>query len=136
MITLIHEQRQTALPDATASGDELWLDAGQIEQATGWAWKPQGLCHGDRCVPFRATEAALVRDARLNLAALWRRTGQPVVHDAASRAWVFGTGAEQRSAALASLDAPDFELPDLDGRMHRLSDYRGRKVFLTTWASW
>lgn len=26
--------------------------------------------------------------------------------------------------------APDFELPDQDGVMHRLSDYRGRKVVL------
>ena len=32
--------------------------------------------------------------------------------------------------------APDFALPDLSGRVHRLSDYRGQKVFLTTWASW
>ncbi|TAK76433.1 MAG: redoxin domain-containing protein [Dehalococcoidia bacterium] len=34
------------------------------------------------------------------------------------------------------LDAPDFELPDLDGRMHRLSDRRGKKVVLALWASW
>jgi hypothetical protein len=27
-------------------------------------------------------------------------------------------------------------LPDLDGKMHRLSDYRGQKVFLLAWASW
>ena len=30
----------------------------------------------------------------------------------------------------------DFELPDLDGKLHRLSDYRGQKVLLVTWASW
>ena len=27
-------------------------------------------------------------------------------------------------------------LPDLAGRPHRLSDLRGRRVFLATWASW
>jgi len=32
--------------------------------------------------------------------------------------------------------APDFALPDLADRVHRLSDYRGRKVLLVTWASW
>ena len=137
MITLLHEQRATQWADAAADGDALWLDGPAIEQATGWAWKPEGLCHGDRCVPLPpATKHELVRDGRLNLAAMWRRSGQPVVHDAASRTWVLGTGAEQRGAALASLQAPDFELPDLDGRMHRLSQYRGRKVFLATWASW
>ncbi|MGI9659669.1 MAG: peroxiredoxin family protein [Gaiellaceae bacterium] len=32
--------------------------------------------------------------------------------------------------------APDFALPDLDGVEHRLSDFRGRKVILLSWASW
>lgn len=30
----------------------------------------------------------------------------------------------------------DFELVDLDGNTHRLSDYRGQVVFLNFWASW
>jgi peroxiredoxin len=30
--------------------------------------------------------------------------------------------------------APDFELPDLDGALHRLSDYRGRIVVLNFWS--
>jgi hypothetical protein len=77
-----------------------------------------------------------VRDGRLNIAAMWRRSGQPVVHDTAARTWVLGSGALQRGAALATLQAPDFELPDLQGRLHRLSQYRGRKVLLATWASW
>jgi hypothetical protein len=84
----------------------------------------------------RGAVSELVRDDRLDLAAMWRRSGQPVVHDAASRTWVLGTGAAQRSSALATLQAPDFTLPDLEGRMHTLSSYRGRKVFLATWASW
>jgi len=32
--------------------------------------------------------------------------------------------------------APDFELPDLDGQLHRLSDYRGKVVILNFWATW
>lgn len=138
MITLIHEQRQTKWPDAVAQGDELWLDAAAIEQATGWTWKPEGLCRGDLCVPLppHADEGSVVRDGRLNLAAMWRRSGQPVVHDAAARTWVLGTGSARRGAELATLQAPDFALPDLDGREHRLSSNRGRKVFLATWASW
>lgn len=138
MITVLHEQRETRWPDAAAVGDELWLDGPAIEQATGWAWKPEGLCHGDVCVPLppRAAQGEFVRDGCLNLAAMWRRSGQPVVHDAASRTWVLGTGAPQRSAAMATLEAPDFALPDLDGHLHTLSSYRGRKVFLATWASW
>jgi len=32
--------------------------------------------------------------------------------------------------------APDFELADLDGHMHRLSDHRGAVVLLNFWATW
>ena len=32
--------------------------------------------------------------------------------------------------------APDFALPDLDGKPHRLSDYRGKVVLVNFWATW
>ncbi|NNM63460.1 MAG: TlpA family protein disulfide reductase [Burkholderiales bacterium] len=31
---------------------------------------------------------------------------------------------------------PNFTLPDLDGKPHRLSDYRGRVVLVNFWATW
>ena len=31
---------------------------------------------------------------------------------------------------------PDFELPRLDGKLGKLSAYRGKKVFLFNFASW
>ncbi len=32
--------------------------------------------------------------------------------------------------------APDFALPDLAGKEHRLSDYRGKDVLIVFWATW
>lgn len=32
--------------------------------------------------------------------------------------------------------APDFALTDLDGKLHRLSDHRGKVVLLNFWATW
>jgi peroxiredoxin len=32
--------------------------------------------------------------------------------------------------------APDFSLSDMDGKIHKLSDYRGKAVLLNFWASW
>ena len=32
--------------------------------------------------------------------------------------------------------APALDLPDLQGNMHALADYRGRRVLLNFWASW
>jgi peroxiredoxin len=34
------------------------------------------------------------------------------------------------------MTAPDFSLPDLQGKTQRLSDYRGKVVFLNFWATW
>ena len=70
-----------------------------------------------------------------NLTASARLTGQPVAHDAVHSTWYFGVRSDQRQQ-LASLEAPDFTLPDIDGNPHSLSDFRGKKVFLVTWASW
>ncbi len=33
-------------------------------------------------------------------------------------------------------DAPDFEVTDLNGEVHRLSDYKGQGVFLNFWGTW
>jgi hypothetical protein len=137
MVTVIHEARETEIAAARADGDALWLSSADVHRATGWTLTPEGLCHGDSCVPApRGREAEVVRGDEVDLAAFWRHAGHPVVRDGAGRAWVLGTGARQRAHALRSLEAPDFTLPDLEGRRHALSDYRGRKVFLVTWASW
>ena len=135
MIRVLHESRDTALPDAMIAGEALWLERADVERATGWSWKPQGLCREDTCIPL-PRGASLANGDKLDLAAFWRHAGWPIVHDAASQLWVLGEGAARRAGELLSLQAPDFELPDIDGNLHRLSDYRGRRVFLATWASW
>jgi hypothetical protein len=138
-IDVIYNDRITHLDGAKAEGDNLWLSAADLTHASGWELKPEGACLGDVCVAIPpAREAQFVRDAggTFNLATFARHLGQPVVHDDANGVWYFGAAAAARRASLASLEAPDFELPDLDGKMHKLSDYRGKKVLLAAWASW
>lgn len=134
---IVHESRDNTVPHARAEGGSLWLARPDVELATGWVWKPEGLCHGETCIPLPPrADPPIVDGDLLNVAALWRYLGWPVVHDTTSQLWVLGEGASRRADVLTSLHAPDFELPDLDGHLHRLSDYRGRRVLLATWASW
>jgi len=48
-------------------------------------------------------------------------------------------GATAHAAELKAVDAPPpsaLELSDISGRVHRLSDYRGRVVLVNFWATW
>ena len=138
-IDIIYKDRVSEIGAAKPEGDSLWLSNEDLTRASGWQLKPEGACIGDVCVPIPPARAAeFVRDdgGTFNLATLARHLGEPVVHDDVNGVWYFGEGAATRRATLASLQAPDFELPDLDGKTHRLSDYRGKKVLLAAWASW
>lgn len=75
-------------------------------------------------------------DQPTNISAQWRAHQRPVLSDVSQQVWSLGASAQETEQALQTLQAPDFTLPDLDGQPHSLSDFRGKKVFLTTWASW
>jgi hypothetical protein len=111
----------------------LRVSPGDAEAITGWTLKLEGMCRDELCVPLGDETR---RDGKVDIAAFWRILGHPIVSDTGGEVWVLGTAADSRKAALTGLEAPDFALPDLSGVQHRLSELRGQKVFLTTWASW
>ena len=132
MATLLFDGRETTV-DAP-SGDALWLDASRLEAATGFHLEPQGFCRGELCVPVPRGEAARFRaGGRANVLALAQQLRRPVVRDDAHG--VISVGPEPGSR-LAGAEAPDFTLPDFEGRQHSLSQYRGKKVLILSWASW
>ena len=137
MAILITDTTETVLPDVRVEGERLWLSSSELEAATGWSSRPEGFCQGSVCVPVPAgREREFLRGDQTDAAMLWRHLGQPLEHSADGGTWVFGTAAADRAAALRSLEAPDFSLPDRTGRRHSLSEHRGKKVLLVSWASW
>ena len=135
--TIIYDGEASQVAGASAQADDLWISLEDLSSVTGWELKPQGFCRDEVCVPIPAgRESGFVADKRVNLAALGRLLGQPTVHDDGNAVWFFGEPVGKWRDDLLSLKAPDFALPDLDGRMHRLSEYAGRKVLLLSWASW
>ena len=137
-VTIIYRDRASEASGASADGDNLWLPLDDMKRCAGWELKAEGLCLDELCVPIPPDRKAEFLDAsgRANLVAIARHLGQPALHDEDSDVWLFGEAAATRRDALRSLKAPDFTLPDLDGSLHSLSDYRGRKVLLLSWASW
>jgi hypothetical protein len=133
-LTLIDESRPATV-DAVFRGDTIRLAPATVERTLGWQLKSEGLCQGDTCVPVRDPAALLDGDG-IDLRTLATLLDRPLALDADEGVAVLGASAADRSHRLASLEAPDFTLPDLAGVPHTLSALRGSKVFLCTWASW
>lgn len=131
--TLIDDGTARAV-DAVVDGRAVRLAPAAVRDALGWELKPEGLCRGGFCVPVR-DRAAIAADG-IDLAALSSALGRPLAIDVDERAAYLGASASERGARLATLEAPDVELPDLAGRLYALRDFRGQKVLLVAYASW
>ena len=133
-MTLVDEGREVPL-DVTVRGDAVRIRPAALAAGLGWRLEVQGLCRGDVCVPVR-DRAALESADGLDLAVLARVFDRPLALDVDEGVAVLGASAAERGVRLASLEAPDFALPDLSGRTHTLRDQRGKKTLLIAWASW
>jgi hypothetical protein len=120
---------------ARVSGGRVCLAPGAVEQALGWSLEDGVLCRDTLCVPV-PDGVELRGEDGIDLAGLARALDRPLALDLDERAACLGAPAPERASALRSLVAPDFTLPDLQGRAHALSEQRGRKVLLVVWASW
>lgn len=137
--TVIYDDVPTEVSAQVEAG-QLWIDGDDLSRTTRFELKPQGVCRGCLCYPLPPSkQSKFLRNEGgkpwFNLTGFARSLSQAVSHDAAHSAWYFGVRPDQHRQ-LASLEAPDFTLPDLDGKLHSLSDFRGKKVFVVTWASW
>lgn len=138
--TIVYDDVATDIGTAREDAGQLWITTADLKRATRFEVKPQGVCRDELCFPLPKArqQEFLHKDAGqswFNLTAFAGLVHQPVAHDAALSTWYFGLRSDQRQG-LSSLQAPDFTLSDLHGKPHRLSDFRGKKVLLVTWASW
>src|SRR5436309_12850495 len=133
-LTLVDPGRPGTV-QAVVDGDAIRISTGALAQALGWELKPEGLCRAGTCVPVR-DRAALVHEDGIDLGALARLLDRPLAMEADEGIAVLGASATERAHRLASMEAPDFTLADLRGRLHSLRDQRGKKTLLIAWASW
>jgi hypothetical protein len=126
---------EVATVDALADGDRVLIDPGQLPAAIGWQLKDEGLCRDDMCVPVRDREP-LFAGERLDLAAVADALGRPIVVDVDAMVAAVALSSEERRRALREHQAPPFTLPDLDGNLHSLEEWRGRKKLLIAFSTW
>ena len=138
---VIYDGVPTDVTASSESSKDLWVTMTDLKRATRFVVKPQGVCRDELCFPLPAKRKAEFISKRgavtwFNLTAFAALVKQPVARDEKNGVWYFGKREDERGTYLASLEAPNFTLPDINGKMHSLADYRGKKVLLVTWASW
>ena len=100
----------------------------EFEAGTGWQLKPEGACQGSVCVPLSKPAGDPV-----DIAQVAKDMGMPLVAAPEHGLWALGP-AVIGTRALASAQAPDLRLPDLEGKEFKLSSLHGQKVLLYAWA--
>ena len=139
--TVIYDGIATEVSAAPETSSDLWITTSDLTRATRFVIKPQGVCRDQLCFPLPKTRKAEFISKKgsttwFNLAEFARLIKQPFATDARNGVWYFGARLAEQNSYLTSLEAPNFTLPDLNGKLHSLSDFRGKKVLLVTWASW
>jgi hypothetical protein len=139
--TIIYNGIVTNVTPLAISSDDLWITTADLKRATSFVIKPQGVCRDELCFPLPKKRRAKFVQTRgrttwFNLQEFARLIKQPLANDPKNGVWYFGRRAAEQNGYLTSLQAPDFVLPDMNGRLHSLSAFRGKKVLLVTWASW
>jgi len=132
-VTVITDEVATV--EGEVDGTRVTVAPVALPTAIGWELKPEGLCLDDVCVPVRDRDRLFAGDA-LDLAAVAGALGRPLVIDADRRVVAMALPSEERRRALQDHVAPPFTLPDLDGQLHALEEWHGRKKLLVAFSSW
>ena len=134
--TLLYDDRAVSLDRVRSDAgnpSKLWVLTRDLPRINEFELKPEGACRADLCIPVPKT---MVNGEYFDFSAFAKLTGQAEIGDTASRVWSYSEMPVLRGAFLESRVAPDFSVPDRHGRNVKLSDFRGKKVLVVTWASW
>jgi hypothetical protein len=139
--TALYLDRTVSIERTLDDPTDLWVLPEVLTELTGFVLKPEGACLDELCIPVDqgpGSEVVLRRgeETWFSLTGFARRVGQSFVADHEQRVWSFAPVPAVRSSFVDQAYAPDFVLPDRQGNPVRLSDFRGKKVLLVTWASW
>lgn len=139
--TVLFGDRTVEVAQTLADPNDLWVMPADLTRINGFVLKPEGACLDEICIPVpHGQDSAMVvtrtGQTWFNVTELARKLGQGYAADVETGTWSFAEIPAVRSAQMRSAIAPDFALKDRSGKTVHLSDFRGKKVLLKTWASW
>jgi hypothetical protein len=117
--------------DVRENVQNLWVQKQDLPRINEFEVKPQGACRADVCIPLSKT---LKNGDWFNLTGFAHKIGETVVAD--QNVYSLGEIPVLRGSFYNSRIAPDFAVPDRKGKVIHLSDFRGKKTLVITWASW
>ena len=140
-VTVLYDGQVVEIERTLADPNDLWVVPEDLPRVNRFELKPEGACLDELCVPVRQDQDSAMFVTRggqpwFNVTELARKLEQAFVADHDRVVWSFGEIPVTRTRFLRAAMAPDFELPNREGELVRLSDFRGTKVLIVTWASW
>lgn len=139
--TVLYGEKEHAIENAQVRDGQLLVSPADLERINGFKLKPEGACLDDLCVPVKTEGPERIVEkqgdaAWFNLTRFALKLGQPAAAVPEAGVWSFGPIPAAQKAGLKEGMAPDFELADVNGKKVKLSDFRGKRVLIVTWASW
>ncbi len=139
--TVLYDYKVRPVAQTLADPTDLWVKPKDLPSVNGFELKPEGACFEDICVPVKRDSNSRLYVKRqgqewFNVTELASLLDQPVVADYDERVFSFGAIPVSRQRFTEQKIAPDFTLPDRHGNSVTLSDFKGKKIMLLSWASW
>jgi len=121
--------------DGSIIDNAVVVSPGALHAALGWEIKPEGICRGDLCIPLH-DQTAVIRADGVDLVAAARLIGSETLIDTTSSIVAVSLPAQNRHLSLIGRQAANFTLPDLDGNLHSLNEFEGKRRLLVAFATW
>ena len=138
--SVLYQGRQITLTETgsgTDSNQSLLINSEDLKHINGFELKPEGACYADMCIPL-TSKLQVTQEGKqwFDLTAFADLLEQPYVFDAESNVWSFSEIPAKRDNMMVNGLAPDFEIPDRQGNVIRMTDLKGKKALIVTWSSW
>lgn len=134
--TVLYKGSTIAVQETLPDPSDLWISPADLTRITGFTLRGNRACLGKTCVEDGRLIVRRSGKTWVNVTGLARKLQQPFAADHDANVWSFGLIPASRTDFASAAMAPDFAIKDRTGRTVRLSDFRGKRVLLVTWASW